>query len=116
MKNIHLRWEIYGTFRIFFLELVEERKLFLQYHWMTPDRLKHLLLFVKDCLAKKETKLQKPISATERVSLTLGFLATGEDRKLISFSYLIGRTTVPNILETCKAIFQSIEDRLPSGA
>ena len=93
-----------------FQELVEDRGLLFRYHRITPGRFEHLLSSVKHRIAKKGAKFQNPISARERLSLTLHFLATGESQQSISFSYRTGRTAVSNIVfETCEAIFEALK-------
>ena len=77
---------------------------------MTPDRFDHLLSLIKESITKKETRFRKPISAKERLSITLRFLATGESQQSLSFSYRIGRTPVSNIVtETSEAIYQALK-------
>ena len=89
----------------------KSREMFFRYHRMTPDRFEHLLSLVKDNLTKKETHLRKPISARERLSVTLRYLATGESQQLLSFQYRLGRNTVSNIVyETSVAIFECLKE------
>ena len=62
---------------------------FYKYFRMTPERFDHLLLLVGPMLTKKSL-YREPISAGERLAVTLRFLATGDSQQTISFSYRIG--------------------------
>ena len=68
--------EIHGAFYTLIQEMQKDREMFFRYYRMTPDRFEHFLSLVKDRLTKKETNLRKPISARERLSVTLRYLAT----------------------------------------
>ena len=81
---------------------------------MTPERFDNLLLLVGPMLTKKSL-YREPISAGERLSVTLRFLATGDSQQTISFSYRIGLTTVSNIIaETCDALWIALQDYITS--
>jgi len=60
--------------------------------------------------------IREPISAAERLSMTIRFLASGDSMTSISYQYLIGLTTVSNIIdETCTAIWSNLQkDVFPS--
>ncbi|XP_066910825.1 putative nuclease HARBI1 [Clytia hemisphaerica] len=78
---------------------------------MTPSRFEHLLSLIQHRISKKTTRMRQPISARERLSVTLRFLATGESQQSLSFSYRIGRTTVSNIIsEVCQAIYECLKN------
>ena len=58
-------------------------------------------------MKKETTNFREPISASERLSITLRFLATGESQQSLSFAYRIGKATVSKIVrETCDAIYE----------
>ena len=87
---------------------------FYKYFRMTPERFDNLLLLVGPMLTKKSL-YREPISAGERLSVTLRFLATGDSQQTISFSYRIGLTTVSNIIaETCDALWIALQDYITS--
>lgn len=89
---------------------MKDDELFFRYHRMTPARFEHLLSLVEDQITKKRTNFREPISARERLSVTLRFLATGESQQSLSFSYRIGRNTVSTIVtETCEALFTCLQ-------
>ena len=79
---------------------------------MSPDRFDHLLGLVEPLITKQTTNFHQPISAGERLSLTLRFLATGESQQSLSFSYRMGKSTVLNIVrETCDAIYEVLVEQ-----
>ena len=79
---------------------------------MTPERFQHLLsLVVKDKLTKQSTNMRKPISAKERLLITLRFLSSGESQQSLTFSFRVGKATVSKIVsETCIVIYETLFD------
>ena len=56
--------------------------------------------------------MREAISAHERLTLTLGYLASGDDQQSLSFSCRIGRTTVSHIIkETLHVIWLALKDK-----
>ena len=52
---------------------------------MTPERFQHL------SIKKKDTRMRGAIGPAERLTLTLRYLASGNDKQSLSFSYRIGK-------------------------
>ena len=78
---------------------------------MTPNRFEHLLTLVAPRIGKRTTQLREPISAAQRLALTLRYLATGKSQQSLSFSFRIGKSTVSKIVsETSLAIYESLRD------
>ena len=78
---------------------------------MSPDRFEHLLSLVAPLISKQTTRFRKPVSAEQRLVVTLRYLATGETQQF-SFGYRIGKATMSKILkETSEAIFQTLKDQ-----
>ncbi|KAK7151637.1 hypothetical protein R3I94_008090 [Phoxinus phoxinus] len=51
------------------------------------------------------------ISAKDRLSVTLRFLATGETFKSLGFQYRMGSTTVSQIvISTCEALYEVMKE------
>ena len=71
---------------------------------MTPQRSEHLLLsLVGPHLQRTKTRMREPISAADRMILTLRFLASSDLQQLLCFSFRIGRAAICTILgETCE--------------
>lgn len=77
---------------------------------MSPERFEHLLTHVGPLLTKKPCRSRQPISAAERLMITLRFLATGDSQQTQSFLFRVGRSTVSGIIrETCEAIWTALQ-------
>ena len=77
---------------------------------MTPNRFENLLTLVAPLIEKRTTRFREPISASQRLALTLRFLATGESQQSLRFSYRIGKATVSKIVsEASLAIYNSLK-------
>ncbi|XP_049442087.1 uncharacterized protein LOC125894606 isoform X3 [Epinephelus fuscoguttatus] len=99
------------------LEL-EDRSGFREMLRMISDEFDVLLEMVGPLITRQGTKMRMTITARERLSLTLRFLATGETYKSLSFQYRIGATTISTIVkETCETLHQVLKNEfLKSGA
>ena len=76
---------------------------------MSSWRFDSLLRLVGPLIIKQTTKLREPISAEERLSVTLRYLASMDSQIFLSFSYRIGRSTLSSILkETCDTIYEAL--------
>lgn len=79
---------------------------------MSPESFDHLLSQVSPLISKHTTKLRESVSATERLALTLRFLASGNSQQSMSFFYRVGRQTVSSITkETCRAVWQVLNEK-----
>ncbi|XP_024875884.1 protein ANTAGONIST OF LIKE HETEROCHROMATIN PROTEIN 1-like, partial [Temnothorax curvispinosus] len=75
---------------------------------MSSTQLENLLQIVGPKL-QKQTHIREPVSAEERLCLTLRYLACGDSMVSISYQYLLGCTTISNIIsETCEAIWNML--------
>ena len=75
---------------------------------MTPNRFEHQLTLVAPLIEKRTARFREPVSASQRLALTLHLLATGESQQSLSFSYRVGKATVSKIVsETSLAIYNS---------
>ena len=74
---------------------------------MSPERLDHLLSLVSPLITKQDTNFRKAIPPSERLMLTLRFLASGDSQVSLTYLFRMGKKTVSRIIsETSKAIFQ----------
>ena len=90
-----------------FLLYVIQYVSFYRYLRMSPERFDALLGLVEPLISKQQTNFREPISAAERLSVTLRFLSTGESQQSLSFSFRICRATVSKIVcETSEAIYK----------
>lgn len=77
---------------------------------MSPERFEHLLTLVGPLIAKKFCRSRKTISESERLLLTLRYLATGDSQQTHSFQFRIGKATISKILrETSEAIWSALK-------
>ena len=78
---------------------------------MSPNRFEHLLSLVAPLISKETTRFRKPISADQRLIVTLRYLASGESQQSLSLVYRIEKATMSKILaETSDAIFTVLKD------
>ena len=83
---------------------------FYKYFHTSPERFSHLLGLSISLLglsiSRQITKLLKPISAGECLTITLRYLVTGDSMQTISFSYRICHSTVCGVIDdTCEALW-----------
>ncbi|CAG2211064.1 unnamed protein product [Mytilus edulis] len=78
---------------------------------VSPQQFAYLLDMVKDSITKCSTNMRTCITAEERLSLTLRYLATGESYRSLSYSFRIAPSTVCSIIpEVCDALYQALKD------
>ena len=81
---------------------------------MSPERFDHLLRLVRDRI-KRKFHIREPISAEERLAITLRYLATGDSQTSIGFLFKAGRSTVNGIIdEVCDVLWEELESYVPS--
>lgn len=79
---------------------------------MSPERFEHLLSLVGPRISKQNTSMRECISAAERLTLTLRFLASGDSQQSVAFNFRIASPTVSHIIrETCAAIWNSLAEQ-----
>ena len=99
-----------GAFNSLIPELrMFDREYFYRFLRMSPERLEHLLTLVGPLIKKKFCPSRQPISPSERIIVTLRYLATGESQQTQSFYFRLGRATVCNIIrETTRAMWDAL--------
>lgn len=69
-----------------------------------------LLEKITSRIKKKDTHLRKAISPSERLTLTLRFLATGDSYQSLGYLFRIPPTTISRIIpEVCQALFDELK-------
>nr|XP_060636290.1 uncharacterized protein LOC132777828 isoform X1 [Anolis sagrei ordinatus]XP_060636291.1 uncharacterized protein LOC132777828 isoform X1 [Anolis sagrei ordinatus] len=77
---------------------------------VTEEQFDHLLHEISPRIQKQKTKFGEPISAAERLTITLRYLATGNTFRDLSWEFRIGERTVSYIiLETCAALYEFLK-------
>ena len=70
-----------------------------------------LLEKVRPCIQKKTTNMRKPISAEEKLALTLRLIATGENFSSLSFLFRIHDSTISAFVPiVCWYIYQVLKE------
>ncbi|CAG2247311.1 unnamed protein product [Mytilus edulis] len=95
-----------------YANLVQEMRLDPEYHIlyfrMSREHFEKLARKVCPLLERPRTHLY-PISATERLAMTLRYLASGDSQTSIALAYRVSKSTVCNaISEVCNAIWRSL--------
>ena len=76
---------------------------------MTPERFEHLLHPVAPYIQKKLCRSRVPIPPSERLVITLRYLATGDSQQSQAFNFSVGRSTTCNIIHsTCLGIWEAL--------
>ncbi|XP_047135391.1 uncharacterized protein LOC101237669 [Hydra vulgaris] len=99
-----------GAFNTLIPELrLHDREFFYRFYRMSPERYEHLLSMVAPSITKKPCRSRQTLSPSERLTVTLRYLATGDSQLTQAFYFRLGRTTVCNINETTKAIWDVLK-------
>lgn len=96
-----------GAFHKLFPEILgEDEYLYRNIIRMTPTQFQSLLEKVTPLIEKKVTNFRAPISAAERLQVTLRYLATGETQSSLQLLFRIKQNTISGIIaETVIAIY-----------
>ncbi|KAK4320926.1 hypothetical protein Pmani_008243 [Petrolisthes manimaculis] len=82
------------------------------------DQYQDLLRRVTPLIQKQDTNMRESVSAGERLTLTLRYLATGETQVSLACQFRISHNLISAIIpEVCRAIYQVLKDeyvKLPS--
>lgn len=83
---------------------------------VSPDLFQELLNKVGPIIERKDTFMRKALTPTERLAITLRYLATGDSYKSMRFGFRVAHNTISVLIpETCEAIIQAFgEDHIPS--
>ena len=87
----------------------EDLPSFKHYMRMDVNSFRRLVEVVSPRIVKRNTRMRSPISSSERLALTLRFLATGETFRSLEFQFRVSRTAISYIvLEVCQAILSEL--------
>ena len=76
---------------------------------MDVNSFRRLVEVISPRIVKRNTRMRSPISTSERLALTLRFLATGETFRSLEFQFQVSRTAISYIvLEVCEAILSEL--------
>eukprot|EP00794_Sanderia_malayensis_P010419 gene10419-11510_t len=116
-----LRRDTLGVHENLVCELAaEDPKRFRRYHRVNREGFDEILAMISPLIIKEDTCLRMAIKPSERLSVTLRFLATGETFRSLSFQYRIEERTISAIVEeTCQALHVALKEKYlktPSSA
>lgn len=84
---------------------------FLNYFRMNSETYNKLLNMVDPLIRRQDTHMRKCITVTERLAVTLRYLATGRSFEDLKFSTLMSPASISEaVLETCEAITYVLRD------
>ncbi|KAM3909895.1 uncharacterized protein RB166_021521 [Leptodactylus fuscus] len=99
-----------GSFAMLYQELRLFPDKFAKFLRMTPEAFDRLLGMLADHLHRQDTTMRKAISPTERLVITLRFLATGESFASLHLQFRVGKSTISGIVRsTCHLIWQHLQ-------
>ncbi|KAG8177484.1 hypothetical protein JTE90_008668 [Oedothorax gibbosus] len=85
----------HGCYENLMMELaLEDAEGYRRWLRMDTEAFELLLIKVTPLISKQDTNMRKSISAGERLSVTLRYLATGETQSSLSFQFRIGQNTI----------------------
>ncbi|KAK5639766.1 hypothetical protein RI129_010577 [Pyrocoelia pectoralis] len=88
----------------------EDPKHFRNFLRMDKDTFEYLLKLIQPAIEKENTIMRECISARDRLTVTLRYLATGESYKSLMFSFRIGHSTISKFVpEVCTAIYNGLK-------
>ena len=86
MRKINAKRRQRGEYHTLIQEMrLSDHDSFYKYFRIIPSRFDHLLSLVGPAITRQETNFRSPISAGERLAVTLRFLATGDSMQTIGF-------------------------------
>ncbi|XP_042868677.1 uncharacterized protein LOC122250990 [Penaeus japonicus] len=108
-KRLWMKPWLQKKYRSVYHKLIQETRVgddsvFYDFHRMNRQKFDKLLNLVAPLIQKENTQLRDTISAPERLSVTLRYLATGESRRSLAFQFRISHSLITHIIpEVCSA-------------
>lgn len=82
-----------------------------QFLRVSESTFQNLLRLVKPKIEKANTKFRNAISATDKLIVTLRFLATGESYRSLMYNFRISESTISLFIpQVCKVIYDVLRD------
>ena len=113
VRQIYNERDKKGEFNLLVKEMqLRDHEYFQKCFRMSPKRFEELLRLIAPDITKKVTKMREPISAEQRLAVTLRYLTTGDAHTTIGASYRISPTTVGRIIhEMCLSIWNRLNEK-----
>ncbi|XP_067123185.1 uncharacterized protein [Centruroides vittatus] len=88
-----------------------DREYYFDFLRMSPEKFDELLNKLGPKISKQNTRWRDSIPASDRLAVTLRYLASGETFRSLSYSFRMGRSTVGKIVkETCVCIWEELAE------
>ncbi|XP_025194756.1 protein ALP1-like isoform X2 [Melanaphis sacchari] len=101
-----------GQFRTFFENIRQYPDKFFEYYRMSISSFDELLKTLRPHITKSTTEFRNPISAEERLTITIRYLSTGTCFSALKFDFCVGRSTIGVIVkDTCKVIWLTLNSK-----
>ncbi|XP_029342534.1 uncharacterized protein LOC107884642 isoform X2 [Acyrthosiphon pisum] len=101
-----------GQFTTFFENIRQYPDKFFEYYRMWISSFDELLKTLRPHITKNTTEFRNPISAEERLTITLRYLSTGTCFAVLKFDFCVGRITIGVIVkDTCKVIWSTLNSK-----
>ncbi|KAK4311476.1 hypothetical protein Pmani_017027 [Petrolisthes manimaculis] len=105
-------------FRLFRKLKAQDPDTLRQWTRLNDQQYQELLCLVTPLIEKQNTNMRQAVTAAERLTLTLRYLATGECYRSLSCQFRISHNLISSIIPAvCKAIYQVLQPlyvKLPS--
>ncbi|XP_070550779.1 uncharacterized protein [Ptychodera flava] len=108
-----MRRQAQGVYANLVQELrAEDPESFRQFHRLDRQSFQDILTMISPYIEKQDTNMRSAVNPSERLAVTLRFLATGETFRSLSFQFRIGERSVSAIIEeTCGALYNAMKEK-----
>nr|CAH7739463.1 unnamed protein product [Callosobruchus chinensis] len=90
----------------------EIRPSFKNFLRMSTEDFENLICLVGPAVAKRHTNFRNAISVTDRLAITLRFLATGDSFTSLQYLFNVSKRISIIIEETCNALIQALKEQI----
>ena len=98
-----------GAFEQLYPDLRANPEKFLNYFRLTTDEFDDVLQKIETEIYHQDTNFRRAVTPTERLSVTLRYLASGNSFTSVAYEYRLGISTVHEVvLETCSALWSKL--------
>jgi len=78
---------------------------------LTPEQFEELLLKISPIISRADTFMRPALSARLKLELTLAFLASGTNSRILSVMFRVSKASISNMIpEVCDAIYSVLND------
>lgn len=102
-----------GSYHFLTQELrLQDKQAYRGYLRMDADCFQEILNLIKTDITRQDTVLRKAVSAEEKLSLTLRFLATGESFRSLEYQTRLSLSLISNCIpEVCHCIYKKLKEK-----